>query len=51
MEYDGDASDFQLPIADPLLGLMGVHMAIITDSILAKELWLPALQVREPGLE
>ena len=37
-EYQGAASDFQLPIADSLLDPVGVNMAIITDTILAKGL-------------
>ena len=35
-EYQGAASDFQLPIADSLLDPMGFNMAIITDNILDK---------------
>ena len=35
-EYQGAASDFQLPIADSLLDPVGANMAIITDTILAK---------------
>ena len=34
-EYQGAASDFQLPIADSLLDPVGMNMAIITDYILA----------------
>ena len=36
VEYQGAASDFQLPIADSLLDPVGANMAIITDVILAK---------------
>ena len=36
-EYQGAASDFQLPIADSLLDPVGVNMAIITDYILARD--------------
>jgi len=35
-EYQGAASDFRLPIADSLLDPVGINMAIITDTILAK---------------
>ena len=35
-EYQGAASDFQLPIADSLLDPAGMNMAIITDKILGK---------------
>ena len=36
-EYQGAASDFQLPIADSLLDPVGMNMAIITDYILARD--------------
>ncbi len=39
--YTGPAEDFQLAIADSLLDPAGMHMAIITDKILAKD-FLPA---------
>jgi hypothetical protein len=35
-EYQGAASDFELPIADSLLDSVGMNMAIITDKILGK---------------
>ena len=38
-EYQGTASDFQLLIANSLLDPTGVHMAIITDYILARDFW------------
>jgi len=36
-EYQGAASDFQLPIAESLLDPVGMNMAIITDNILGKD--------------
>ncbi len=38
--YEGHPEDFQLQVADELLDPMGMNMAIITDSILARE-WEP----------
>jgi hypothetical protein len=39
--YDGRAEEFLMPIADSLRDPMGIAMAVITDSILAKG-WDPA---------
>lgn len=38
--FDGRPEDFELPISDELLDPVGMNMAIITDSILAKG-WTP----------
>jgi hypothetical protein len=38
--YHGSAKDFTLPIADSLQDSVGISMAIITESILAKG-WQP----------
>ena len=38
--HKGRPEDFQLPIAEELLDPMGMNMAMITESILARE-WEP----------
>jgi hypothetical protein len=38
--FKGRPEDFELPIANELLDLVGVNMAIITDAILARD-WEP----------
>ena len=38
--FKGKPEDFKLPISDDLQDPMGMNMAIITDSILARE-WMP----------
>ena len=46
--YSGKAEEFELPIAESLLDPMGMNMAIITDSILAKD-FEPVGFVQEDG--
>ena len=46
--FQGRPEDFRLPIADHLLDPIGKNMAIITDSILARE-WEPDGYVQESG--
>lgn len=46
--FPGEASDFELPIADSLIDPMGFHMAILTDSILGKG-WEPDGFEQFPG--
>jgi hypothetical protein len=44
--YEGDAEDFLLPSADELQDPIGINLALVTDSILARE-WQPDGYVRE----
>ena len=45
--YTGRAEDFHLAIADSLLDPTGIHMAIITDKILAKDFEPTGFEQRE----
>jgi hypothetical protein len=46
--YQGRIEDFRLPIAEALLDPVGINMALIADSILARE-WEPDSYVQENG--
>ena len=46
--HKGDAKDFLLPISDELQDPIGINLAIVTDSILAKG-WQPDGYVQEIG--
>jgi len=46
--YQGRPEDFQLPISDRLQDPMGMNMALITDSILARD-WEPDGYVQDNG--
>lgn len=46
--YQGRAEEFQLPISDRLQDPIGMNMAVITDSILARD-WEPNGYIQENG--
>ena len=46
--YEGDAEQFELPIADELNDPMGINMAVITDAILSQG-WEPDGFVQRDG--
>ena len=46
--YKGRPDDFQLPISDTLQDPLGMNMAIITDSALARD-WEPNGHVQKNG--
>jgi hypothetical protein len=46
--HEGDAKDFLLPIADELQDPVGINMAIVTDSILARG-WQPDGYIQAAG--
>ena len=46
--YEGKPDEFRLPVAEELLDPMGINMAIIGDSILARG-WSPDGYIQEVG--
>ncbi len=46
--FDGEPTDFELPISDSLNDAMGINMAILTDAILGRG-WEPDGFVQEAG--